>query len=56
MTRPETLTQALDAATARADFGYSHLVQEKDPVRFLSYAETARRAAHAAGVDAVGPW
>ncbi|MCY0988547.1 fatty acyl-AMP ligase [Nannocystis sp. ILAH1] len=44
MTRPETLTQALDAATARADFGYSHLVQEKDPVRFLSYAETARRA------------
>ncbi|MFZ6185977.1 fatty acyl-AMP ligase [Nannocystis pusilla] len=44
MTRPETLTQALDAATARADFGFSHLVQEKDPVRFLSYAETARRA------------
>ncbi|WAS93721.1 fatty acyl-AMP ligase [Nannocystis punicea] len=44
MTRPETLTQALDAATARADGGYSHLVQEKDPVKFFSYAETARRA------------
>ncbi|PCC70737.1 Acyl-CoA synthetase (AMP-forming)/AMP-acid ligase II [Nannocystis exedens] len=44
MIRSETLTQALDAATARADGGYSHLVQEKDPVKFFSYAETARRA------------
>ncbi|MDC0670174.1 fatty acyl-AMP ligase [Nannocystis radixulma] len=45
MQRPETLTQALDgAAEGRADGGYSHLVQEKDPVKLFSYAETARRA------------
>src|SRR5690606_22488256 len=41
---PVTLTQALDAAAERADAGYSHLVQEKEPLKFVAYAEIARRA------------
>jgi fatty-acyl-CoA synthase len=44
MKLPATLTEALDAAEGRADGGFSHLVQEKGPVEFISYAETGRRA------------
>ena len=45
MGRAETLTEALDAAAgARSDAGYSHLLQEKDPVEMLT-ALDARAAA-----------
>lgn len=44
MTKARTLTAALDAVAHRTDAGYSHLLQEKEPVRQIAYAEMARRA------------
>jgi fatty-acyl-CoA synthase len=40
----ETLCAALAAVGHRTDAGYSHLVHEKQPARFLAYAEMYRRA------------
>ncbi len=44
MSQARTLTASLDAVAHRTDGGYSHLVQEKEPARFVPYAEIARRA------------
>lgn len=44
MSQVRTLTASLDAVAHRTDTGYSHLVQEKEPAKFVAYAEIARRA------------
>ncbi|HEY0135031.1 MAG TPA: fatty acyl-AMP ligase [Nannocystis sp.] len=44
MTTPGTLTAALAAVAHREHNGYSHLVHEKEPARFVSYAEMWGRA------------
>jgi len=50
-----TLTAALAAVAHREQTGYSHLVHEKEPARFVSYAEMWRRAQRcAAALQAMG--
>ena len=55
MTSSATLTCALAAVAHRETTGYSHLVHEKEPARFISYAQMWRRAQRcAAAMQAMG--
>ena len=55
MTSTATLTSALAAVAHRETTGYSHLVHEKEPARFISYAQMWRRAQRcAAAMQAMG--
>jgi fatty-acyl-CoA synthase len=50
-----TLTAALEAVAHRDDSGYSHLTQEREPAKFLSYKEMwARTRRVAAALQALG--
>jgi fatty-acyl-CoA synthase len=44
MTGADTLCAALEAVAHEESRGYSHLTQEKEPARYVSYAELWRRA------------
>ncbi len=55
MSAPQTLTAALAAAARSETTGFSHLVQEKQPASFVSYAAMWRRAQRsAAAMQALG--